>query len=95
MDINLEEKSSDNDFSEKENKNYNLNAIYKEIVKSLENINIYKIQKKMSNFQKELKIKFFNKKAKKEKKSCENFWNNKFKNKKKSERKQKKKYPKK
>lgn len=94
LDINLEEINSDIDFDEYENKDYNLNIIYKEVGKNLEDININEYQMKEVDYSKnngKLDNLFLNIKAKKRKNdSCESFGSHKIKNKKKSESRKKK-----
>ena len=46
MDNNFEEINSDNDFGEDKNNDYDLNIIYKEVVKNLEDIKINENQRK-------------------------------------------------
>ena len=42
MDISVEENNSDNEFDISNNKDYNLNIIYEEVIKNLEDFNISK-----------------------------------------------------
>ena len=89
MDNNFEEINSDNDFGEDKNNDYDLNIIYKEVVKNLEDIKINENQRKeieYSQRSEKLDDLSLNIKAKKRKSdSCESCGSNKMKNKRKSE----------
>ena len=71
MDNNFEEINSDNDFGEDKNNDYDLNIIYKEVVKNLEDIKINENQRKEIEYsQRSEKLDYLslNIKAKKKKK---------------------------
>ena len=69
MDISVEENNSDNEFDISNNNDYNLNIIYEEVIKNLEDFNISKdnIKDKDNEYMKKnLVDSLLNKKAKKE-----------------------------